>query len=88
MDLGERENPSSDSDLRKSLRYVEDFHEPRTTLGNRRVSARQGWAGENGGHFQQPCGSVEGERQTLGRTAGFHELVERDWMGKIAVRSQ
>jgi len=40
------------------------------------------------GHFQQPCGSVEGERQTLRRTAGFHELIERDWMGKIAVRGQ
>ena len=34
MDLGERKNPSSTSDLRESLRYVEDFNESRTTLAD------------------------------------------------------
>ena len=28
--------------------YVEDFDEPRTMLGMRRVSARRGWPGEKG----------------------------------------
>ncbi len=32
-------------------RYVEDFDEPRTKPGKRRVSARRGWAGEKGGFF-------------------------------------
>jgi len=31
--------------------YVEDFDEPRTPRGKGRVSARQGWAGEEGGFF-------------------------------------
>ena len=33
------------------IRYVEDFDEPRTTHGNRRVSARRGWAGEKSDFF-------------------------------------
>ena len=32
-------------------RYVEDFDEPRTTHGERRVSARRGRAGEKGDFF-------------------------------------
>jgi hypothetical protein len=32
VDPGERKSPSRDSDLRESLRYVEDFDEPRTPL--------------------------------------------------------
>src|SRR6185295_5007430 len=31
--------------------YVEDFDEPRTTHGNRRVLARWGWAGEKNDFF-------------------------------------
>lgn len=33
------------------LWYVEDFEEPRTTHGKRRVSARLGWVGEKGSFF-------------------------------------
>ncbi len=36
------------------LGYVEDFDEPRTTRGSERVSARQGWAGEESG-FSASC---------------------------------
>ena len=31
---------------------VEDFDEPRTMPGERRVSARRGWAGEKSGFFR------------------------------------
>ena len=31
----------------------------RTTPGKRRVSARRGWAGEKGGHFQHPASAME-----------------------------
>jgi len=34
MDLGERKNPSSISDLRESQWYVKDFDESRTTLAD------------------------------------------------------
>jgi len=51
MDLGERKNPSSTADLRESQSDVEDFDEPRTTHGNRRVLARWGWAGEKSDFF-------------------------------------
>lgn len=51
MDLGERKNPSSTSLHRESHRYVEDFDEPKTKPGKRRVSARRGWAGEKSGCF-------------------------------------
>ena len=33
------------------LEYIEDFDEPGTNLGERRVSARQGWAGGNRDFF-------------------------------------
>ena len=34
MDLGERKSPSRESDLRKSLRYVEDLNDARTKLAD------------------------------------------------------
>jgi hypothetical protein len=34
MELGERKNPSRDSDLRESLRYVEDLSDARTPLAD------------------------------------------------------
>ena len=40
-------------------RYVEDFDEPRTKLGKRRVSARRGWAGEKGDFFSIRLGREE-----------------------------
>jgi hypothetical protein len=33
------------------FRYVEPLRDARTKLGERRVSARRGWAGEMGGFF-------------------------------------
>jgi len=51
MDLGERISPSSVSDLRKALFNVEPLSDARTPLGERRVSARQGWAGEKSDFF-------------------------------------
>jgi hypothetical protein len=38
-------------EARRTLRYVEPLSEARTMLGERRVSACQGWAGEKGGFF-------------------------------------
>jgi hypothetical protein len=43
-------------------RYVEDFDEPRTTHGKRRVSARLGWAGEKSDFFSILGG---GHKKTL-----------------------
>jgi hypothetical protein len=51
MDLGERKNPSVRPTAENRNRYVEDFDEPRTVLGEKRVSARGGWAGEKIGFF-------------------------------------
>ena len=34
MELGERKSPSRDSDLRESLRYVEDLSDARTPLAD------------------------------------------------------
>ncbi len=39
--------------------YVEDAFEARTTLGERRVSARQGWAGEKRGFSAASLGTAE-----------------------------
>jgi hypothetical protein len=51
MDLGERISPASVSDLRKVLFNVEPLSDARPTPGERRVSARQGWAGEKSDFF-------------------------------------
>jgi hypothetical protein len=40
--------------------YVEDFDEPRTRLGERRVSARRGWAGEKSDFFSILLGTSNG----------------------------
>jgi len=34
MDLGERENPSRDSNFRESVRFVEDLNDARTLLAD------------------------------------------------------
>ena len=39
--------------------YVEHFDEPRTKHGEKRVSARRGWAGEKGGFFSILLGREE-----------------------------
>ena len=45
------------------MQYVEPLSDARTNLGERRVLARQGWAGEKGGFFSVLLGAtVEGER--------------------------
>ena len=51
IDLGEWKIPSSASGLRKTLFNVEPLSDARTPLGERRVSARQGWAGEKSDFF-------------------------------------
>ncbi len=38
-------------EARRTLRYVEPLNDKRTMHGNRRVSARRGWAGEKGDFF-------------------------------------
>jgi hypothetical protein len=52
VDLGERKSPSSVSDLRKTL--VEPPSDARTKPGERRGSARRGWAGEKS-DFSASC---------------------------------
>jgi hypothetical protein len=49
--LGERKDPSSASDLRESLSYVEPLSDARTPLGERCVLAHRGWAGDNRDFF-------------------------------------
>jgi len=52
MGPGERNLPPPVFPTSEDLdRYVEDFDEPRTMFGTRRVSARRGWAGEKGDFF-------------------------------------
>ena len=43
--------PKLPRQLASQVGYVEDFDEPRTRHGERRVSARWGWAGEKGDVF-------------------------------------
>ena len=43
--------------IRRTVRpsgYASGFDSPAALLGRRRVSTRQGWAGEMSGHFDQP----------------------------------
>ena len=51
MDLGERKTPPVLPISEGLLFNVEDLSDARTTHGNRRVSARLGWAGEKSGFF-------------------------------------
>jgi hypothetical protein len=44
-------------------RYIEDFDEPRTMLGEKRVSARGGWAGEKSDFFSILCSRLEQRHQ-------------------------
>ena len=42
---------AASEEARRTLRYVEPLSEARTMLGERRVSARRGWAGEKSDFF-------------------------------------
>jgi hypothetical protein len=44
-------HPELPRQLVSQVGYVEDFDEPRTKHGERRVSARRGWAGEKDDFF-------------------------------------
>ena len=59
MDLGERKNPSSAPTSEGLLFNVEDSCELSTPPGEKRVSARRGWAGEKSDFFsilfEEPC---------------------------------
>ncbi len=46
-----RPTPELPRQLVSRVGYVEDFDEPRTMHGKRRVSARRGWAGEKDAVF-------------------------------------
>ena len=63
MNLGEWKIPSSASGFRKTLFNVEPLSDARTPLGKRRVSARQGWAGEKSDFFSILLGTGR-RRQT------------------------
>jgi hypothetical protein len=56
MDLGEWKIPPSASGLRNTLFNVEPLNDASTPLGKRRVSARLGWAGEEGDFFSSLLG--------------------------------
>jgi hypothetical protein len=49
--LANGKNPPALPPSENLNRYVEDFDEPRTLRGKRRVSARRGWAGEKSDFF-------------------------------------
>ncbi len=61
-------------------------------LGTRRVLARQGWAGEKSGLFEQPAGVVRSVDQRNGKLslAADNEKVARSnrWAGKAILRLQ
>jgi hypothetical protein len=51
------------------LRYVELLSDMRTPLGERRVSARRGWAGEKSDFFSILLETRKGEGMRAGQTA-------------------
>ena len=73
-------------EARRTLRYVEPLSDARTPLGERRVSAREGWVGEKSDFFSilldEGCLMETAQRDALLGTLtwwGFHALLI--WMG-------